>query len=81
MLFLLLSKHWLVKVSFNIRNANVEDARTIAEINVASWRVSYKGVLPDKALEELSVEQRYESTLKRIEALSESTRAIFCGGR
>jgi GNAT superfamily N-acetyltransferase len=41
-----------------IRPAESRDARAMAEVHVASWRSAYRGVLPDKLLEELSVDER-----------------------
>ncbi len=42
------------------REATVEDATAIAEVHVASWRTTYKGLLPDDLLAGLSVESRAE---------------------
>ena len=41
-----------------IRLATVEDARAIAEVHVASWRDTYRGLLPDRYLDRLSVDER-----------------------
>jgi ribosomal protein S18 acetylase RimI-like enzyme len=41
-----------------IRLATLEDARRIAEIQVASWQVAYRGILPDEYLEQINVEKR-----------------------
>ncbi|MES2738318.1 MAG: GNAT family N-acetyltransferase [Verrucomicrobiota bacterium] len=41
-----------------IRLATLEDARRIAEIQVASWQVAYRGILPDEYLDQINVEQR-----------------------
>jgi ribosomal protein S18 acetylase RimI-like enzyme len=37
------------------RDARPEDAAAIAEVQVAAWRVAYRGLLPDAALDRLSV--------------------------
>ena len=39
-----------------IRLATLEDARKIAEIQVASWQVAYRGILPDEFLDQMNVE-------------------------
>jgi ribosomal protein S18 acetylase RimI-like enzyme len=39
-----------------IRDAGPDDARVIAEIRVASWRVAYAGKMPRELLDRLSVE-------------------------
>jgi ribosomal protein S18 acetylase RimI-like enzyme len=41
-----------------IRAATVDDAEAIAEVNVASWRWAYDGLLPASVLDALSVEAR-----------------------
>ena len=42
-----------------IREATVSDASRIAEINVASWRFAYKGIVPEEYLyKEFLVENR-----------------------
>jgi GNAT superfamily N-acetyltransferase len=38
----------------------VEDAAAIAEVQVATWRTAFRGVVADRALERLSAEQRTE---------------------
>ena len=43
-----------------IRPATVEDAAGIAEVQVATWRTAFRGVVADRALERLSVEGRME---------------------
>ncbi len=41
-----------------VRGAVPADARAIAEVHVGSWRVAYRGLLPDTFLAGLSVERR-----------------------
>lgn len=41
-----------------IRRAQIEDAHAIAEVHVASWRTTYKGIMSDEELANLSVERR-----------------------
>ena len=43
-----------------LREATVADANAIAEIHVGTWRVAYRGLIPDDYLASLSVEQRRE---------------------
>lgn len=42
----------------NIRKAEVNDARAIAEVHVDSWRTTYKDIVPKAYLDSLSYEQR-----------------------
>jgi L-amino acid N-acyltransferase YncA len=41
-----------------IRRAELSDARTIAEINYASWEATYRGLMPDALLDGMSVDDR-----------------------
>lgn len=44
-----------------VRPANIEDAKGIAEVHVASWQTTYKGLIDDSFLESLSVESKKRS--------------------
>jgi ribosomal protein S18 acetylase RimI-like enzyme len=48
-----------------LKPAAEEDARAIAEINVAGWRAAFRGVMPDAVLDGLSVDKR-EAELRKI---------------
>lgn len=41
-----------------IRKATPQDAAVIAKVHVDSWRTTYKGIVPDNYLEQLSYERR-----------------------
>ena len=41
-----------------VRIAETGDARAIAEVHVASWRAAYRGIVPDRVLDGLSVDER-----------------------
>ncbi|CAN5794051.1 hypothetical protein BH11MYX2_BH11MYX2_37350 [soil metagenome] len=43
---------------FAVRPAQIEDAHAIAEVQVASWRSSYRGILPDVILDGMSARLR-----------------------
>jgi GNAT superfamily N-acetyltransferase len=45
-------------VRFAIRVATLADADGIARAHTASWRTSYRGILPDAVLERIDVDQR-----------------------
>lgn len=47
-----------------IRKAEIEDAKGIAKVHIDSWRTTYKGIVPEFFLENLSYEQR-ELTWKK----------------
>ncbi|MUL35879.1 hypothetical protein BWI75_05825 [Gloeocapsopsis sp. AAB1 = 1H9] len=40
-----------------IREAAISDINTLAQIHVASWQTSYRGIMPDELLDNLSVKQ------------------------
>jgi GNAT superfamily N-acetyltransferase len=44
----------------NIRFALPEDAQAIAGAHVASWQTTYRGIIADEILDNLSVESRFE---------------------
>lgn len=50
-----------------IRRARPGDARGIAEVHVAAWRETYRGIVPDAYLDSLSVDGR-EAMWRRLEA-------------
>ena len=47
-----------MSTSIQVRPATLRDAKVIAEIHVAAWQDAYKGLLPDAALDALSVQKR-----------------------
>jgi GNAT superfamily N-acetyltransferase len=51
-----------------VRPAGADDARSIAEINVAGWRAAYRGLMPDEFLDSLSVDQRELAWRSRLES-------------
>ena len=50
---------------FAIRAATLADAEGIARAHTASWRTSYRGILPDAVLERIDVDQRI-ATWRRV---------------
>jgi ribosomal protein S18 acetylase RimI-like enzyme len=55
-------------VDVTIRAATVDDAEAIAEVNVASWRWAYDGLLPASTLDALSVDARADEWRSMIAA-------------
>jgi GNAT superfamily N-acetyltransferase len=49
-----------------VRPARLDDAPTIADLHVRSWRAAYRGIVPDAILDGLSIEQRVEFWQRRI---------------
>ncbi|WP_067724716.1 GNAT family N-acetyltransferase [Oceanobacillus damuensis] len=50
-----------------IRKATMNDAYDIAKVHVDSWRTTYKGILPDDFLEQLSYEKRNKLWEKNLD--------------
>lgn len=44
--------------SITYRQANISDARGIAQVHVDTWRTTYAGIVPDAFLRDLSYERR-----------------------
>jgi len=64
-----------------IRLATVEDADAIAETHVASWKATYRGIVPQDYLDSLSIPQRTDRW--RSSMISPSGMNIYvadCGG-
>jgi GNAT superfamily N-acetyltransferase len=54
-----------------IRTAVPDDAARIAEVNVRSWRATYKGIVPKPILDGMDVERYRQTWLGRIADLGE----------
>lgn len=54
----------------NIRRATMQDAQGIAKVHVDSWRTTYKGILPQSFLDNLSYDKRTELWQKNIAIVS-----------
>ncbi|MEW4429737.1 hypothetical protein AB1I68_19920 [Paenibacillus pabuli] len=50
----------------HIREAMINDAEEIAKVHVDSWRTTYKGIIPEEFLTNLSYKQRTELWIKNI---------------
>lgn len=59
-----------------IRKAELKDARGIAEVHVASWLTTYKGIVPDQYLASLSIDEQELRWQGIIEA-SETKKWVF----
>jgi len=51
---------------FNIRQADIADAKAIAKVHVDSWRTTYANIVPDDYLTNLSYESREHNWQKTI---------------
>lgn len=62
---------------FRIRYANIKDARTLGEIHSKSWKVAYKGIVPDEILKNITVEKRQAYFEKALTENWEEDAIIF----
>jgi ribosomal protein S18 acetylase RimI-like enzyme len=62
-----------------IRDAELDDARGIAEVHVRSWQAAYTGIVPDEDLSRLSLSQR-EQFWTEILSENERTTLILLDG-
>lgn len=60
------------RVRFAVREARLADAEGIAESHTASWRTSYRGILPEAVLARIDVDQRAASWRRTL-----TDRAMF----
>ena len=58
----------------SIRAAGPADAADIAHVQVATWRSTYRGLLPDPLLANLNVKRREESWRAQAEAIGKDQR-------
>ena len=65
-----------MSVSVRVRPAVDDDAATIARVHVDSWRGAYRGLLPDRILDGLSVAGREGLWRQRIAPASRGPRTL-----
>jgi hypothetical protein len=56
-----------------IRDAELRDARGIAEVHVRSWQAAYVGIIADEELAELSVDQREQFWMQILSKVERAT--------
>ena len=63
-------------MAVSIRDARVDDAVAIGAIHVATWRSTYRGMVPDRVLERLSESSRAEQWRARLERPPDHSRVL-----
>ncbi len=58
--------------SFDIRPAVAADAPAIADVQVASWNTTYRGLLPDALIDRITVPDRTQQWTRIINTLDEN---------
>jgi ribosomal protein S18 acetylase RimI-like enzyme len=49
-----------------VRDATIGDARAVAEANVRGWQVAYRGIMPDRYLDELADDFESQVARRRV---------------
>lgn len=62
---------------YKIRYADINDARTLGEIHSQSWKVIYKGIVPDEILNNITAEKREKYFEKALSQGWEEDALIF----
>jgi len=62
---------------FAIREARLDDAEGIAPAHTASWRTSYRGILPEAILQRIDVDQRAASWRRTLQDRSVLTLVAY----
>jgi len=60
-----------------IRYADVEDAKVLGEIHSSSWKIAYKGIVPDSILDKISAENRCKYFEKALSEKFETDVLIY----
>ena len=53
-------------MEIKIRKATIEDVPDIARVHIRSWQAAYRGIVSDKFLNNISVEERIDTWKKRV---------------
>ncbi len=64
------------ELSFQIRDAHIDDVRSIAYIHVESWRSTYAGILPDDYLKNLAYQER-EDLWAKVLSQADADKHVF----
>jgi len=64
-------------MNVKIRKAVVTDVTDIVKINIKTWKIAYKGIVPQAHLDSLSINDKLPRWTKRIKNLKENKNEIF----
>jgi len=64
-------------MNVKIRKAVVTDVTAIVTINIKTWKIAYKGIVPQAHLDSLSVNDKLPRWTKTINNLKENRKEIF----
>lgn len=60
-----------------VREASLDDAPAIARVHVDTWRTTYRGIVPESVLANLSYEKRENSWVKMLSNAAENNHFIY----
>lgn len=66
---------------YDIRYATINDARILAQIHSTSWKVAYKGIVPNSVLDNITVEKREKHFEQALKEEREKNAIIFKGNK
>lgn len=66
---------------YKVRYADVNDARVLGEIHSSSWKIAYRGIVPDSILDNTSVDKRQKYFEKALSEGWEEDFLIFVDGK
>ena len=72
-----LNLNWRNIMNVKIRKAVVSDVPDIVAINIKTWKIAYKGIVPQAHLDSLSIYDKLPRWTKRINNLKENKNEIF----
>lgn len=62
---------------YEIKYATIKDAYTLAEIHSSSWKIAYKGIVPDEVLDNFTVAKRQKAFEQALKDGREENAIIF----
>ncbi len=61
-----------MSTQYQIRPATLDDVASIAQVQVASWNTTYRGILPDALIDRIGIEDRAKSWQKILTEFTQS---------
>jgi ribosomal protein S18 acetylase RimI-like enzyme len=60
-----------------VRDATISDAQAIAEAHITAWQVAYRGIMPDRYLDELSADIAGQVRRRRVHIAAPDEPRVF----
>jgi ribosomal protein S18 acetylase RimI-like enzyme len=68
---------WKGDIMSKIRYADINDAKILGQIHSNSWKIAYKGIVPDEVLNNITIEKRQKYFEKAFAEGEEKNALIF----